>query len=86
MKAAVKSKKAEAPEILTEAYDYDYEVRAFRDEEEDRSEIVTAAPKIPHARGRHLQAVKAMPKGQGEQKMLPDDWQFCDNETCAVET
>ncbi len=84
MKVAVKPKIAVAPEILTEAYDY--EVRAFQDEEEDQSEIVTAAPKIPHARKRHLQVVKAMPKEHGEQRILPDDWQFCDNELCAIES
>ncbi len=80
-RSAVKTKKT-ARETLTEAY----EVRAFRDEEEELHESELAAPEIPHAKEGELQAVKSMPKGHGEQTILPDDCQFGDNDLCYVES
>lgn len=63
---------------ITEAY----EVRAFRDEEETASKIEERIPDVPHADANVFQAIKAMPKGHGEQTVLPDDCQFGDNEQC----
>jgi hypothetical protein len=77
-----RAKKMKEQETLTEAY----EVRAFRDEAEDSREIEMIAPEIPHADVGALQAVKSMPKGHGEQMVLPDDCQFGDNDLCYVES
>ncbi len=79
---AARSKKTAVRETLTEAY----EVRAFRDEEEERPESESAVSEIPHAKEGELQAVKATPKGHGEQTILPDDCQFGDNDLCYVES
>lgn len=75
-------KKFEDRETLTEAY----EVRAFRDEQEEPFAPEAGIPEIAHAETGALQAVKAMAKGHGEQTVLPDDCQFGDNDLCAVES
>ena len=70
-------------ETLTEAY----EVRAFRDEqEESRAMMETGIPEIPHAETGAFQAIKSLAKGHGEQTILPDDCQFGDNDLCFVES
>lgn len=69
-------------ETLTEAY----EVRAFRDEVEGTTVIERGIPEIPHAEPGAFQAIKDMVKGHGEQTVLPDDCQFCDNDLCFVES
>ncbi len=79
---AARSKKMTVRETLTEAD----EVRAFRDEEQEVRESELAIPDIPHAKEGELQAVKSMPKGHGEQTVLPDDCQFGDNDLCYVES
>lgn len=82
MKSAVKrAARPRMRETLTEAY----EVRAFRDESEEIRPAETTGPEIPHAEQGALQAIKAMPKGHGEQTVLPDDCQFGDNDLCYVE-
>lgn len=69
-------------ETLTEAY----EVRAFRDEQEESRVAEQGIPEIPHAETGALQAIKTMAKGHGEQTVLPDDCQFGDNDMCSVES
>jgi hypothetical protein len=77
-----KSRKLPARETLTEAY----EVRAFRDEAEESLIMETGLPETPHAEAGAFQAIKNMIKGHGEQTILPDDCQFCDNDMCFVES
>lgn len=69
-------------ETLTEAF----EVRAFRDEEEESRELEQAEPGIQHAEQGAFQAIKSMVLGHGEQMVLPDDCQFGDNDLCYVES
>ncbi len=76
-----KSRGTPKRETLTEAY----EVRAFRDESEEPVIVQAAMPEIPHAAPGAMQAVKALPKGHGEQTVLPDDCQFGDNDLCFVD-
>lgn len=78
-----KIRKHSARETLTEAY----EVRAFRDEAETTGAIETLSgiPEAPHAEPGALQAAKDRVLGHGEQRVLPDDCQFGDNEVCNVE-
>ena len=70
-----------ARETLTEAY----EVRAFRDESEELKVIVEAAPEVPHAAPGAFERIKKSPHGHGEQRVLPDDCQFGDNDLCYVD-
>ncbi len=68
-------------ETLTEAY----EVRAFRDESED---VIAAEERIPEAQHPEpgaLQTAKDRVLGHGEQRVVPDDCQFGDNDLCYVE-
>jgi hypothetical protein len=76
-------RKHPARETLTEAY----EVRAFRDESEQEGIIETlpGIPDAPHAEPGALQAAKGRVMGHGEQRVLPDDCQFGDNDLCNVE-
>jgi hypothetical protein len=69
-------------ETLTEAY----EVRAFRDEVEELRIGEEAPTPIRHAEPGAFQKIKAAIKGHGEQRVLPDDCQFCDNDLCSVES
>lgn len=69
-------------ETLTEAY----EVRAFRDEEEESRLIEAELPEVPHAEQGAFQRIKGTIKGHGEQTILPDDCQFGDNDLCSVES
>ena len=69
-------------ERLTEAY----EVRAFRDEEEDSRVVETAFSGIPHAEQGAFQGIKSRISGHGEQTIVPDDCQFGDNDLCFVES
>jgi hypothetical protein len=69
-------------ETLTEAY----EVRAFRDEPEqpvslDAASIQPVTPSEP----RVLQEAKDRVLGHGEQRVVPDDCQFGDNDLCNAE-
>lgn len=68
-------------ETLTEAY----EVRAFRDEEEEPVPISFTSPAISHAEPGAFQRIKAAVKGHGEQTVLPDDCQYGDNDLCYVD-
>ena len=82
MKRVVKkSGKAPARETLTEAY----EVRAFRDESEEQKVIAEAVPEVPHAAPGAFERIKKSPRGHGEQRVLPDDCQFGDNDLCYVD-
>ena len=67
---------------LTEAY----EVRAFRDEDEEYLVFEPSQPEIPHAEQGALQEIKSSLRGHGEQLVLPDDCQFGDNDLCFVES
>ncbi len=79
-----KIRKHPARETLTEAF----EVRAFRDENEPENimETLPAIPEAPHAEPGALQDAKNRVMGHGEQRVLPDDCQFGDNDVCNVET
>ena len=78
---AKKTKPLPMRETLTEAY----EVRAFRDD--DVAPVIEKdIAAIPHAEPGEFQAIKGKIKGHGEQVVLPDDCQFCDNDLCFVET
>ncbi len=69
-------------ETLTEAY----EVRAFRDEPETRTTPETETVfDIQHAEPGALQAARERVLGHGEQRVVPDDCQFGDNDLCFVE-
>ena len=82
MKRVVKkSGKAPVRETLTEAY----EVRAFRDESEEQKVIAEAVPEVPHAAPGEFELIKKTPRGHGEQRVLPDDCQFGDNDLCYVD-
>ncbi len=71
-----------ARETLTEAY----EVRAFRDESEQPVSMeVIALPAAPQPDTGAIQAAKDRVLGHGEQRVLPDDCQFGDNDLCNVE-
>ncbi len=79
---AARVRKQPARETLTEAY----EVRAFRDEAEEKSVVEMVAPEVPHPEQGALQAIKSTIKGHGEQTVLPDDCQFGDNDMCYVDS
>jgi hypothetical protein len=83
MKQIVKKAKkvATRKETLTEAY----EVRAFRDETEEKLTALLPVPEIAHAEPGAFQKIKTSIKGHGEQVVLPDDCQFGDNDLCYVE-
>jgi hypothetical protein len=81
IKRAKGGKFAKKEERLTEAY----EVRAFRDDEEELR-LVEPVPEIPHAEQGAFQTIKSMISGHGEQTVLPDDCQFGDNDLCVVES
>ncbi len=81
-RVAGKAEKPTARETLTEAY----EVRAFRNEEEEPRALEAITPEIPHAEQGALQAIKGLTKGHGEQTVLPDDCQYGDNDMCFVES
>jgi hypothetical protein len=82
MKRAVKrSGKAPTRETLTEAY----EVRAFRDEPEEPRAMIEALPEVAHAAPGAFERVKRLPHGHGDQRVLPDDCQFGDNDLCYVD-
>ncbi len=75
-------KKQPERETLTEAY----EVRAFRDESEAASLSETVpVPEVLHAELGALQAARERILGHGEQRVVPDDCQFGDNDLCFVE-
>ena len=74
-------KKEGERETLTEAY----EVRAFRDEEEQPSLTEQFFPEAPHPEPGTLQAAKNRVLGHGEQTVIPDDCQFGDNDLCYVD-
>jgi hypothetical protein len=78
-----KSKKARVRETLVEAY----EVRAFRDESEEQPASLETMPipQVPHPEPGAMQAAKARVQGHGEQRVLPDDCRFGDNDLCNVE-
>ncbi|HYA87079.1 MAG TPA: hypothetical protein VEI57_08465 [Nitrospirota bacterium] len=83
MKAlAKKSKVRRKRETLTEAY----EVRAFRDEEQESPPVEVELPEILHAEQGTFQLIKSKISGHGEQTVLPDDCQFGDNDLCDVES
>ena len=71
-------------ETLTEAY----EVRAFRDEGEQPGlfEMPPPVPDAPHPDPGALQLAKGRVLGHGEQRVVPDDCQFGDNDLCNPET
>ncbi len=74
-----KIKRQPARETLTEAY----EVRAFRDE----SELAVPSEARPLAEAPHpdpdsIQVAKDRVLGHGEQRVVPDDCQFGDNDLC----
>ena len=79
-----KATKSFRPERMTEAY----EVRAFRDEDEELRfpRADTSILPIVHAEEGALQAVKGAVKGHGEQTIVPVDCQFGDNDICFVES
>ena len=78
---AKKTRDLPVRETLTEAY----EVRAFRDD--DVAPVIEKDfPEILHAEPGEFQAIKGTIKGHGEQVVLPDDCQFCDNDLCSVES
>ena len=79
---ARKIKSRPEQERLTEAY----EVRAFRDDEEDARVAETAVIDIPHAEQGAIQGIKSKIIGHGEQTVVPDDCQFGDNDLCFVES
>ena len=78
---AKKSGRTRERETLTEAY----EVRAFRDESEEQKVIAEAVPEVPHAAPGEFERIKKTPRGHGEQRVLPDDCQFGDNDQCSVD-
>jgi hypothetical protein len=80
-RVATKGRKAPARETLTEAY----EVRAFRDESEEPKVTVEALPEVAHAAPGAFERIKGHPHGHGDQRVLPDDCQFCDNDLCYVD-
>lgn len=69
-------------ETLTEAY----EVRAFRDESEQQGTIESVPmPQMIPSEPRMLQEAKDRVMGHGEQRVMPDDCQFGDNDLCNAE-
>lgn len=71
-------------ETLTEAY----EVRAFRDESDAAVISETALPPLAETQRPEpgaLQAAKDRVEGHGEQRLIPDDCQFGDNDLCNTE-
>ncbi len=77
-----KAKVRRERESITEAF----EVRAFRDDEEELPVAEAGIPGIIHAEEGTLQLIKTMIRGHGEQTVLPDDCQFGDNDLCEVES
>lgn len=78
-----KSRKHPARETLTEAY----EVRAFA-EEPSAVAILDLPPQVPQSLRPDpdaLQDAKARIGGHGEQRVVPDDCQFGDNDLCNPE-
>ena len=55
------------------------------DESEELKVIVEAAPEVPHAAPGAFERIKKSPHGHGEQRVLPDDCQFGDNDLCYVD-
>jgi hypothetical protein len=83
MKALTKKTKVRRERVtLTEAY----EVRAFKDDEQESPKIEAELPEILHAEQGTLQLIKKTIGGHGEQTVLPDDCQFGDNDLCTVES
>ena len=78
---AKKSGRTPERETLTEAY----EVRAFRDESEEQKAAVEAVPEIAHAAPGAFERIKKHPHGHGDQRVIPDDCQFGDNDQCSVD-
>ncbi len=76
-----KIRKRTERETLTEAY----EVRAFRDESEEMVAVAELMPEAPHPEPGALQVAKDRVLGHGEQRVVPDDCQFGDNDLCNVE-
>jgi hypothetical protein len=76
-----KTRKQKARETLTEAY----EVRAFRDESEQMVAVEELMPQPPHPEPGSLQVAKDRVLGHGEQRVVPDDCQFGDNDLCNVD-
>lgn len=76
-----KIRKRTGRETLTEAY----EVRAFRDESEEMVAVAELIPETPHPEPGALQVAKDRVLGHGEQRVVPDDCQFGDNDLCNVE-
>lgn len=77
-----KVRKKPSHETLTEAC----EVRAFRDEAEQRFAVEEPIPEAPHPEPGALQAAKDRVMGHGEQRVLPDDCQFGDNDICNTDS
>lgn len=82
VKLLEKVRKRPDRERLTEAY----EVRAFRDETEQSFVVEESIPESPHPEPGALQAAKDRVMGHGEQRVLPDDCQFGDNDLCNVDS
>lgn len=68
-------------ESLTEAY----EVRASRDESEQPEISQPLFAEAPHPEPGALEIAKSRILGHGEQRVVPDDCQFGDNDLCYVE-
>jgi hypothetical protein len=74
-------RKDPARERRTEAY----EVRAFRDESEQPASMeVVSLPATPRPDTGAIQAAKDRVPGHGEQRVLPDEWQFRDTDLCNI--
>ncbi len=77
-----KLRKTPVRETLTEAY----EVRAFRDESEQPAAAESVSiPAPPRPETGAIQAAKDRVLGHGEQRVVPDDCQFGDNDLCNIE-
>jgi hypothetical protein len=77
-------KGAPTRETLTEAY----EVRAFRDESDvavTGETMVPALAEVQRPESVAIQAAKDRIEGHGEQRCVPDDCQFGDNDLCNAE-
>lgn len=79
---AEKTGRRKKRETLTEAY----EVRAFKDEDEkEQGPWIEIRAEVPHPEPGELQIAKDRVRGHGEQRIVPDDCQFGDNDMCYVE-
>jgi hypothetical protein len=84
MKNVLARIKGGARETLTEAY----EVRAFRDEADLTTGAESSSPALAETQQPEpgaLQAAKERIEGHGEQRCVPDDCQFGDNDLCNAE-